>query len=434
MVASSAEPETSQILSAAPTQTPTPTLAPIPTSLSNTLSESYDTDVASVSNSSHFAPPSSRSSIPASRPTDSATLPRLRARGLVNTGNTCFANAVLQLLVNSPPFWHLFRELGDLKGQRGAGVPETGGSSTPLADATVRFFKEFMVEEDSPSTQQLSQLAACGTSTVDDEKKDDNVVDSLEPTYLYDAMREKRQLRPLLDGQQQDAEEFLCLYLDELDGELPVLLPPISGRQYASTAPEAEERVVSQSGQIEVGSQGFVANYVESPITRIFGGKFRSPVLAPNQPDPVPTEGWRSLHLDIQPDSVLTAQDALMRVSQSQFMQDGPSGLSDVSQQMLIEALPRVLVLHINRVRYDATAGGLMKIGKSIKFGPELQIPLDIMVPNAQRPSEPPHYKLYGVLYHHGESADSGHYTVTFFARTETATPGKIGCTLITKQ
>ena len=100
---------------------------------------------------------------------------------------------------------------------------------------------------------------------------------------------------------------------------------------------------------------------------------------------------------------------------------------------MLISVLPPVLVLHLNRVRYDAAAGGLIKIGKSIQFGPDLEIPLgtifsflavadaeyfcdlvisDIMVPNAQPQSEPPHYKLYGVLYHHGESAGDGHYTI----------------------
>ena len=99
--------------------------------------------------------------------------------------------------VNSPPFWNLFRELGDLKEQRGAGTPDTGGGATPLVDATVRFFKEFSAGEGSPSTQRRSQAAICGTSRADEEKNDDNV-DPFEPAYLYDAMKEKRQLKPLL--------------------------------------------------------------------------------------------------------------------------------------------------------------------------------------------------------------------------------------------
>ena len=58
-------------------------------------------------------------------------------------------------------------------------------------------------------------------------------------------------------------------------------------------------------------------------------------------------------------------------------MQDAsPSGLSDASQQMLISALPPVLVLHLKRFQYDAVAGGITKIGKSARFEPELEIPL----------------------------------------------------------
>jgi hypothetical protein len=211
-----------------------------------------------------------------SRPTGNAAFPRLRARGLVNTGGICFVNAVLQLLLHSPPFWDLFRNLGNLKG-RGAGGPATGGSATPLTDATVRFFDEFVFKEESPSTQEPPQQAAGGKlREVEGEKKEHDAEDSFEPTYLYDAMREKEKLKTLLvssrgqnsplitnlsncvkDDKGGDAEEFFRLYLDALDEELLTLLASISGHKPATAAPGVEEREVSQSGQTDMGERGF---------------------------------------------------------------------------------------------------------------------------------------------------------------------------------
>ena len=39
---------------------------------------------------------------------------------------------------------------------------------------------------------------------------------------------------------------------------------------------------------------------VESPLMRIFGGKFHSTLRAPNQPDTITAEAWLPLQLDIQ--------------------------------------------------------------------------------------------------------------------------------------
>jgi ubiquitin carboxyl-terminal hydrolase 10 len=105
-------------------------------------------------------------------------------------------NVVLQILAHSPLLWNLFRELGDLKRQR-RGEPETcGGASraTPLVDATVKFFEEFMLKE------KESPQEAVGRKTRKDEeaKKKNDVVDSFEPTYMYEAMKEKRWLKHLL--------------------------------------------------------------------------------------------------------------------------------------------------------------------------------------------------------------------------------------------
>jgi len=227
-------------------------------------------------------------------------------------------------------------------------------------------------------------------------------------------VKEKRRLKDLLDGQQQDAEEFFRLYLNALDEELPTLLASTSDHKLATAAPGVEESEsdVSPSGQTELGNRSITAESVKSPLMRIFGGKFRSIVRAPNQPDIVTIEDWRSLHLDIQPDSVHTIEDTLARISDPQPVQLGSSGLIETSQQVFVEELPQILVLHLKRFLCDGASNGIVKISKHVQFPPELVIPREIMVPNFGKSVEPAHYKLYGVLYHHGDSASIGHYTV----------------------
>jgi hypothetical protein len=206
---------------------PTPKLTPIPASIiqpvPTELLASCDAGDSATISSNHLLPspsllglptpplpphipPSPNAEFPApissttpSCPIDNAILPHLRARGLVNTGSKCIANAALQLLVHSPPFWNLFRELRDLKGRHGEWDPETSGSATPLVDAMVRFSEEFMFQEkEPPPTPQPLQQAAGRKQREDEEKKDQNVVDSFEPIYVYDAMKEKSQLKTLL--------------------------------------------------------------------------------------------------------------------------------------------------------------------------------------------------------------------------------------------
>ena len=180
---------------------------------------------------------------------------------------------------------------------------------------------------------------------------------------------------------------------------------------------------------------------------------------APNQPDTVTVQDWRSLQLDIQVrypsshfthtyilvteiepskkhDSVLTIEDALKRISHLQPVQLDPSGFSEASQQVLIETVPPVLVLHLKRFLYDVAEAGMVKISKPIQFAPELEIPVgaissfifpvakakktpcpEILAPVAGKSAEPVHYRLYGVLYHHGKSAGGGHYTVDVLHR-----------------
>jgi ubiquitin C-terminal hydrolase len=66
-----------------------------------------------------------------SRSTKSSEPHRLVSRGLLNLGNMCFANIILQGLVYTFPFWSLIREL-----KRLGLMPKKSSKGAPLLNAT----------------------------------------------------------------------------------------------------------------------------------------------------------------------------------------------------------------------------------------------------------------------------------------------------------
>ena len=83
-------------------------------------------------------------------------------------------------------------------------------------------------------------------------------------------------------------------------------------------------------------------------------------------------------HLLTQRENIHTVQDALHGLALPQPVTVSPRGPGAVpieaSQQVLIDGLPPVLVLHMKRFLYDANGGGVMKLGKKVTFGEELEV------------------------------------------------------------
>jgi ubiquitin carboxyl-terminal hydrolase 10 len=183
--------------------------------------------------------------------------------------------------------------------------------------------------------------------------------------------------------------------------------------------------VLGDAGWQEVGpkqkasvtqSSGNSSN--ESPITKIFGGTFRSELRVPGKKNSVTFQPYQPLQLDIGAPEVHNIVDALKGLTRSETLHGdfkSPRG-PDVAatKQIFIESLPPILILHLKRFEYN-NQGGTQKIWKKVGYPLELTIPKDVF-PQQKRAgmaiSGLPKYRLSGVIYHHGKNAGSGHYTV----------------------
>nr|XP_044616768.1 ubiquitin carboxyl-terminal hydrolase 10 isoform X2 [Equus asinus] len=371
----------------------------------------------------------------------------LQPRGLINKGNWCYINATLQALVACPPMYHLMKFIPLYsKVQRPC-------TSTPMIDSFVRLMNEFTNMPVPPKPRQ-----ALGDKIVRDIRPGA----AFEPTYIYrlltvikSSLSEK--------GRQEDAEEYLGFILNGLHEEmlnLKKLLSPSTEKLTISNGPKSHSVNEDEQEEPDEGSEDEweqvgprnktsvtrQADFVQTPITGIFGGHIRSVVYQQSSKESATLQPFFTLQLDIQSDKIRTVQDALESLVARESVQGYTTKTKqevEISRRVTLEKLPPVLVLHLKRFVYEKT-GGCQKLVKNIEYPVDLEISKgetrkgkkrqprvvywssvlfctavrkELLSPGVKNKNLKCHrtYRLFAVVYHHGSSATGGHYTTDVF-------------------
>ncbi|KAJ4286413.1 hypothetical protein N0V90_013112 [Kalmusia sp. IMI 367209] len=333
----------------------------------------------------------------------------LEPRGLVNTGNLCYMNSILQALLFCVPFY-------DFLDQVAKRAVHSFKSETPLVDAMIMFMRDFKVIDSAGSAEKLRMRLK--------DTELEQYGEPLTPEYVYDVIRRLPRFDNMKRGQQEDAEEFLGFLLAGLHDECAHVIKSSrssNATENTGTSPKSERSGSIDGGWLEVGpkqkasvTQSSGAVEFESPLTKIFGGKIRSEYRKPGEKPSVTLEPYQPLQLDIGSPNINNIADALKGLTHLETLDGAARGTRASTKQMFIETLPPVLILHLKRFHYDAN--GPQKIWKKIGYPLELDIPKEVFPPHKRGGltvrGGSPRYRLTAVVYHHGKNASGGHYTV----------------------
>lgn len=391
----------------------------------------------------------------------------LPPRGLVNAGNTCFMNVVLQALLACSSFRALLQAARDID---------------DLPPLLARFVRLYV---------QMTSIPEKGLSKTKTSRRRQSALARIEPLLpkWFDGVfpgtspsgNKRSGSESLGKGSQEDAAEFLTFVLNELheeliatreasdEGEASILSginghrpharssdssssddgyadSPANGRNresgrgagaqsngyhavsddnswsdasgadgYGSTDADDDggwEEMTSKGKTVQVRN----ANIVTSPVTNIFGGVLRSELRRPGAKASVTREPFLSLSLDIESGLVRSVEDSLLKYFQPELLEgytlESSSETVDARKHVLLESLPDVLVLHLKRFSHNAQTGELTKVTKRLEFPQLLEVPTKLMASSRIAPdTRDRSYELTATVTHIGKELAGGHYT-----------------------
>jgi ubiquitin carboxyl-terminal hydrolase 10 len=235
----------------------------------------------------------------------------------------------------------------------------------------------------------------------------------------------------VIEGRQEDAEEFLTFLLsglsDEILAALKLLEEPASSEgsedghgEAAHTTDEWKEVGPKNKSCITRRHQSTVAE-PSTPISAMFQGQIRSCVSHTAAEPTATLQPFFTLQLDIQCADVHSVAEALVSNFSTEVL-DGyvnPQTKEhvDASRSLTLEELPPILVLHLKRFVYDEKSGGSQKLLKPIDFRVDLEVPREILSATSKNKYGPKQrqYKLFSVVYHNGTEATKGHYVTDVY-------------------
>ncbi|KAK7869965.1 hypothetical protein R5R35_013739 [Gryllus longicercus] len=334
----------------------------------------------------------------------------LQPRGLTNRSNWCYINSTLQALLACPPFYNLMKSLS-------MPLRRSGKSSTPIIDSMVEFVNEF-----SPLSP-VSRVNRKEKAQRKDDTIEVQVGAAFEPNYIYKMLSNIQSDTFKVEGRQEDAEEFFSCLLNALNDEMLELIKlvkdtsdsnisngDVSNGDGANQSYEDDDDTEWKvMGKKNKGSVTRRAEFERTPVSDIFRGQLRSRVQrAGDYSDNV--QPFFTLQLDIEKaQSVKEALDLLVGRDQLEGVTCSRTNQEvEAWQQVTLEELPLVLVLHLKWFNYKLD--GCSKIVKTVEFPVDLKFEGKLMSSSNKYNLKQKQYKLFAVVYHDGKEATKGHY------------------------